>query len=801
MTNTSEPGQPIWKRYRKRTLFMMILASAAGVAAVLSLIVHFAVVRPSVVEVKVAVVAPLSGPQKAMGEQIRRGAALFVDQVNRGGGIGGRPLNLLVFDDGDDPAKAREVAEQAAAAGVVGVVGHWSAGALAAAGEVYRARGVPVLTPAANYSAEDAVNPWLFRTSVDQAFEIRFLANYVRNVVGEKTVSIIYQAGAENEALAQAFDEVMQRFGTKVLYRWDYDGASPLLGDRLKGIAAEIKEKKLIGAFLVLGDAGSSARVLTALRREGISNRVIGPDSLATSAFQQAVKDDWTSGERPMTDRRSAASVASVLNGVLVTTPLLFDTAGELAQGFKNGYQRAHRTNPDWVSAGSFEGMRLLVYAHGKPGRADAVRSIEDTRILVRKRLAALDGDHSIPGHARVDGLFGPVQFNARNVSTHQTMIGVFDGDDMVAALTQLSPIREENVGNYLDELVAGRALYVNDRFMYKTNVVYAGIKMGKIGGLDLSANTVALEFEIWFRWRGAIDPEDLVFTNAVEPVKLDKPEREVKLGDMTYRLYRAKGKFFVNYSSVERAYGTHVIGLAFHHRTLSRNNLMYVSDVLGMDLNSVSTLAEQLLRSNLVFDPGSGSGDASLFQGLTGLLSPGSVVSDPLVQAMTRSRVLAGINGWQLERAWISQDLARRGAEGDPAFVGFGKPQPEFSLLDMGSLLKPDQFDPRDIVPGHWFIFIAIFSLVGSVVSSLLDRQDRGQFWRMQTLGLRILAWPLLLMAAGTLALDYGVVNFSTSTVDTMVTVYSSLWWLIPARLASISMERFIWVPLEIKT
>ncbi|MEI8395556.1 MAG: ABC transporter substrate-binding protein [Rhodospirillaceae bacterium] len=744
---------------------------------------------------KIAVIAPLSGPDRAQGEQIRRGAALFIEQVNRSGGVGGRALKLLAFDDGSDPEKARQVAEQAAEAGVIGVVGHWSADAAAAAGEVYRAHGLPAITPAADLDSEGTVNPWLFKTAIDRTVETRFLANYVRNVIGEKTVSIIYRAGTDNETLARVFDEVMQRFGTKVLYRWEHDGTP----ERLAAITAEIKDKKLIGAFLLLGDAESSAGALAALRREGISNRAVGPSILATTAFENALRTAWQT-VRPVSERKAPASLDSVLNGTLTTTPLLFDTADELAQGFKNGYQKNHRGEPDWVAASGFNAVRLLVYARGKPGRTDAGLSLDAVRKQIRERIAALDGSHG-SGRTHLDTLFGPVAFNAKGVSAPQIMIGSYDGTALVAALTQLSPIVEENVGNYLEELVAGRALYVNDRFMYKTNVVYAGLKLDKISGLDLSANTVSLDFVIWFRWRGAVEPQDIIFTNAAEPIKLDKLEREVKAGDMIWRSYRARGKFFLNYSSVDRVYGTQIIGITFHHRTLSRNNLMYVSDILGMDLAGGSTLAEQLLKSSLVFDPGSGTSDASFIQNMLGMVSPGTGVADPLLQSMTRSRVLAAINGWLLDRAWVSQDVALRGAEGDPAFVGFGKPRAEFSQLDMGALLKPDQFEPRDVIPQEWFVVIAIFSLVGSVVASLLDRKDRGQFWRMQTLGLRIFSWPLLLMSAGSLALDYGVQNLSTSTVDMFVLVFSSLWWLIPGRLAAISVERFIWVPLEIRT
>ncbi|MEI7610877.1 MAG: ABC transporter substrate-binding protein, partial [Rhodospirillaceae bacterium] len=319
MTVSPSDDSQFWRQWSKRKLFLVILGAAACVASLISLIIHLAVVRPGEEEVRLAVVAPLSGPRQAQGEEIRRGASLFVDQVNASGGLNHRPLKLLTFDDGDDPARARKAAEDAVAAGVVGVVGHASAAALAAAAEVYRDRGMPVISPAADFDGEAAANPWVFRNSFTQLYEIRFLANYVRNVVGEKTISVIAQAGPENEALIRAFDEVMQRFGTKLLYRWDFDAAAPDFAARAQAIAADIRDKKLIGGVLVLGDAGASAKILTALRRAAIDNRVFGPRTLASSAFLTALREEWKASEAEISDVRRRGSLASGLNGVLTT--------------------------------------------------------------------------------------------------------------------------------------------------------------------------------------------------------------------------------------------------------------------------------------------------------------------------------------------------------------------------------------------------------------------------------------------------------------------------------------------------
>jgi ABC-type branched-subunit amino acid transport system substrate-binding protein/small-conductance mechanosensitive channel len=763
----------------KRGLFLSILAGAGGIAALLSIVVWVAVLDTSSKKpVRIAVLAPASGRSTEQGESIRRGVDLLVQQVNKSGGIGGHPLAVVQIDDGDDPALAKEAAEKAAASDVIGVIGHASGAAARAASEVYAARGIPALTPATAQQEALPADPWLFRTTFDETFETRFLANYVRNVVGEKTVSIIHSGSPRDETLSTVFDEVLQRFGTKVLFRWTYNPASTSLDRDIEKVAIDIGDKKLIGAVFVLGDADAAGRIVASLRKNGVRNKVVGLRALATDAFRSSLAAHW----------KGEGSVGAALNGTMVSAPMLLDTAGERAQRFRNAFIETYAIQPDWLAGYAFDGARLLAETYR--GLSAAQRTGPSLRILLRDALAAMN---------RVDkafaGINGPQFFDARGVSAAPAWIGQYDGIELVSALTQLSPIREEGVANYLQELIAGRALYVNDRFMYKTNVVFAGVKVDKVSALDTKANTVDLDFTIWFRWRGGIDPQDVVFTNAVTPIKLDKPEKEGQDGDMLYRSYRVHGKFFRNYSQVSRAYGTELVGLSFHHRLLNGNNLMYVSDVLGMELGSGGTLQEQLRKSKMSISEGDGGG---LLKSVLGTLSGGMVNADPLVDMMTRGRVLAGLSGWMIERAWVSQEAALRGTGGDPTFVGFGKPLPSFSTIDMGMILKPDGFKARDAFPADSFIYIAIFSLAGSVVASLLDRKERGQFWRMQTLVLRAISWPLLLVSVGNLFLDYALQNFSTSAIDAIFFVYETLWWMVPARIITISLERFLWVPIE---
>jgi branched-chain amino acid transport system substrate-binding protein len=771
-------------RFRSKwKMFGVIVAGVAVIATVISLLAYSTILDDQSRRVfKIAVIAPLSGSDQRIGESIRDGVALFATQANKGKGLGGRRLEVMAFDDGNDPVKAAQAAEAAARdPDVIAVIGHYSGAAADAAAKVYEQRRLPAISLAAAISPPESPRPWIFRLTSDENFEIKFLANYIRNVVGEKLVTVIYAASPDTEALANTFDEVLQRFGTKVLFKVPLDLAPEHADASLKAVTDDFKDKKLIGTIVVLGDSDQSARAVAALRESGLKNPVVGMRTLATDSFKQHFAEEW----------KGPGSIGAAMGGMLMTAPMLFDTAGAEAQDFHNAFVRADRRGPDWLAAMAFDSAKLIAASVPAPAGSQTPPILE-MRSSLRDQLAF----HDSLAHAAL-GLNGPIYFDRNGSAVFPTMIGVYDGSDLIAAMTQLSPIREEGGANYLQELVAGRALYVNDRFMYKTNVIYSGVRVEKVSSIDTDSNTAQIEMIVWFRWRGDFEPEDIVFTNAVTPIALDKPERQGVIDDINYKAYRVNGKFFMNFLNSPHPYGTKLIGMTFHHRTLSRNNVMYVSDILGMGLAGDKTLGQKLSDSNLALSSvGQKSG---LLDSVKGALNGIGVTSlDPFAEALMRSQVLAGLSGWVVDHASVSQEVESTGTDGDPTYVGFGRPRPDFSTLNLGILVKPDSFDLTAYLSRSVMVYMAIFAFAGAVLASVLDRKERGQFWRMQTLLLRIITWPLLLMSLGTLVLDYASQNWAASSTDTILLIYRLLWWVVPAQLAVYSVERFVWVPLE---
>lgn len=90
--------------------------------------------------VKIGLVAPFEGRQRAVGYDAIYSARLAVREINAAGGVGGHRVALVALDDRGDPALAADAAASLGLdSGVVAVVGHYLPETTQAAAPLYAA--------------------------------------------------------------------------------------------------------------------------------------------------------------------------------------------------------------------------------------------------------------------------------------------------------------------------------------------------------------------------------------------------------------------------------------------------------------------------------------------------------------------------------------------------------------------------------------------------------------------------------------------------------------------------------------
>ena len=121
--------------------------------------------------VKVAVIAPLSGPWARQGTLVKWGAETAINEINATGGIksmGGAKLELVQIDAGDSAEKAKNAAQRLVAQEpeVVGGTGAWLSTFTLAVTEVTERAQIPWLTLSYADSITDRGFKYVFQSSM-----------------------------------------------------------------------------------------------------------------------------------------------------------------------------------------------------------------------------------------------------------------------------------------------------------------------------------------------------------------------------------------------------------------------------------------------------------------------------------------------------------------------------------------------------------------------------------------------------------------------------------------------------------
>ncbi len=120
---------------------------------------------PAFADINIGASLAVTGPAAFLGDPEAKTLKMVVDQINAKGGINGEKINLIVYDDGGDPNKARTFATRLIEEdNIVAMVGGTSTGATMAMMPLFEDAGIPFVSLAGAIAIIDPVNPYVFKT-------------------------------------------------------------------------------------------------------------------------------------------------------------------------------------------------------------------------------------------------------------------------------------------------------------------------------------------------------------------------------------------------------------------------------------------------------------------------------------------------------------------------------------------------------------------------------------------------------------------------------------------------------------
>jgi branched-chain amino acid transport system substrate-binding protein len=544
-----------------------------------------------------AVVGPISQDNPS-GIEMVQGSQLYLDRLNAEGGIDGKRVKLLVLDDRNEPELAKQKAtEIVKATSSLAVLGHLYSSTSLEGGKVYQQLGMPAISGSATADRVTLDNDWYFRVVFNNSLQASFIANYVQKILNYSNASIIHTKDSYGETLRESFTNTFTGLGGNIKHQWQLDPESSNFERQQQQIIADLLSENTDNPEMIFCATHNDEvlNLIVQMKRKRLNYPLIGADSLGNVSFAQKFQKYG--------EERTFPGYFS--NGIYAVSPIIFDVANEQAQYFRNQYFQKYGSEPSWTAATYYDAAKVAVEAIKRAKVTGNKHNLTQERTQVKEALATINTvDDSI------EGVSGNLYFD-RNGNLNQSIyVGTFDQTKFISAFTQLQLLESlKTTDNFKEELNSGKIILVDGRYMQRVNIVYAGIDINEIRNLDEKNSSYLVDFYLWFRFQGNIKADDIEFTNygaarldSGETLKLNAPIDEKIVDNFTYRVYRIKADFQEKFRFDDYPFDRQQLAVRFRHNNLTRDNLIYVVDLVGMR----DTVAQQIVsnwQESKVFD------------------------------------------------------------------------------------------------------------------------------------------------------------------------------------------------------
>ena len=508
----------------------------------------------------VALVAPMTGDNAWVGEELERGATIAVNIWNETNDD--FHLKLSVYDDENDPEVAVAIANDLATnSSVVAVIGHGTSSTSLAAAPIYQAAGLPVVSSTATIN-ELADFEGYFRTIFSDQSEAAMLATYLRHVLNTDRVTIVSGETTYEINLTDQFADAFVASGGEVA------GEQIITSDDTVGsiasIVDELAQADDPGMIFLATSEDHGHEFLLALRRAGVTTPVFGSETMGSSEFAERFADE----------PEETATPGFFTEGMYAVSPLIYDSVGADALRFAEWYEAEYGIAPSWRPARTWDAVSAIAVAigRGNPSSPD----IAADRTIVREQLAAMTSIETA-----VPGITGDFYFTEAGDSPQSLSIGHFADGIFSSAPTQYRLVTDPDAYDISEEVESGRAIDLNGNYLREYRVVYIGVEMIELRDLKTAEQTFFADFFLYFRWNGDDAPLDIIFTNSTSAkIDIENPiSSQVTDAGENYRLYRVQGTFSEPLDFHDYPWDRHSLTIRIVNPVMNQNDLVYVPD------------------------------------------------------------------------------------------------------------------------------------------------------------------------------------------------------------------------------
>ena len=236
-------------------------------------------------KVRIASIFAMTGVAAADHKVTVEGIRFAVQELNQRGGLLGKQVQLVEFDNHGTALHSKRAAEKAVKANVLAVFGaSWSSHSLAMA-PVLQAAHIPMISPLSTHPDVTRVGDYIFRVCFIDPFQGKIMAGFAVQDLRAKTAAILINVNERySEGLAAFFRRNFVKQGGVIVGETDYLSDTEDFSPHLKQILALQPD-----VLFVPGNGTDSGRIIRQAREMGFSAPILGGDGWGgAEMFSQA---------------------------------------------------------------------------------------------------------------------------------------------------------------------------------------------------------------------------------------------------------------------------------------------------------------------------------------------------------------------------------------------------------------------------------------------------------------------------------------------------------------------------------
>ena len=334
--------------------------------------------------IKVGVLAPLTGAVAQYGNAVNNGVMMYFEELNANGGINGKQVELVTYDEEGDSVKAVTGYNYLMDQGVVAIVGDVTTTPTLAVVAESQADLTPMITASA--TAEDVtcqlnedgsvamVYENMFRSCFIDPFQGSKMAAFAVENLNAKTAAVIYNTGSDySVGLTKAFKETAAEKGMEIVAEESYADGAVDFQSQLTNIAAKAPDVLFVPDYYSV-----IALVAQQAQSAGVKATMLGADG-------------WDSVLGVVTD-------AALLEGAYYCSGYSTEDTREEVQTFVANFKAKYDTDPDMFAAQGYDAAMIMAAAIEKAEASGAKAGSDEYRQAIIDALKATDMD-CVTGH------------------------------------------------------------------------------------------------------------------------------------------------------------------------------------------------------------------------------------------------------------------------------------------------------------------------------------------------------------------------------------------------------------------